>query len=127
MKIVGLIARLLLGLMFTVFGLNGFLHFLHMPHEALPPLAMQYMGAIAGSHMILWAFGVQLITGILLLSGFFVPLALVLLGPVIATILLYHGLMDPGGIRNGLIAFALWLLVFFSVRDSFVGIFRARA
>ena len=126
MRIVGIIARILLGIMFVVFGLNGFLHFLHMKMPAMSPLAMQYMGAIAHSHMLQWAFAVQLVTGLMLLAGFFVPLALVLLGPIIANILLFHGLMDPKGIGNGLIAFVLWLIVFFSVRDHFAGIFRAR-
>ncbi len=126
MKIVGLIARVLLGLMFTVFGLNGFLHFLHMSGEGMPPLALQYMGAIAQSHMIQAAFAVQLITGLMLLAGIFVPLALVLLGPVLANILLFHATMAPKGIVNGFVAFVLWLIVFWSVRDSFAPLFRAK-
>lgn len=126
MRIVGTIARLLLGLMFTVFGLNGFLHFLHMKGEAMSPLAGQYMGAIAQSHMLQAAFAVQLGTGLLLLAGVFVPLALVLLGSVIANILLFHATMAPKGIVNGLAAFVLWLVVFWSVRESFAGIFRVR-
>ncbi len=126
MRIAGLIARILLGLMFTVFGLNGFFHFIPMKGGPMSPLAMQYMGAIAQSHMLQAAFAVQLVTGLMLLSGFFVPLALVLLGPVIANILLFHATMDPKGIVNGLVAFALWLVVFFSVLPSFAGIFRAR-
>ena len=127
MKIVGLIARILLGLMFTVFGLNGFLHFIPMKGGPISPLAMQYMGTIAQSHMLTYAYAVQLLTGLMLLAGFFVPLALVLLGPVLANILLYHGTMDPKGIMPGLVAFALWLLVFVSVLPSFAGLFRARA
>ncbi len=126
MRIAGTVARILLGLMFTVFGLNGFLHFLPMKGGPLSPLAMQYMGAIAGSHILQIAFAVQLVTGLMLLAGVFVPLALVLLGPVLANILLYHGTMDPKGIAPGLVAFALWLIVFFSVLPSFGGIFRAR-
>ena len=126
MRIVVVGARLLLGLMFTVFGLNGFLHFLHMKEEPMSPLAMQYMGAIGHSHMLQAAFAVQLGTGLLLLSGFFVPLALVLLGPVIANILLFHATMAPKGIGNGLVAFLLWLVGFFSVRGSFAPLFRPR-
>ena len=126
MRIVSIIARLLLGLMFTVFGLNGFLHFLPMKMGPMSPLAMQYLSAISQSHMMQAAFAVQLVTGIMLLAGVFVPLALVLLGPVLANILLFHALMDPRGILNGLVAFVLWLIVFFTVRDSFAGIFRAR-
>ena len=127
MKIVGTVARVLLGLMFTVFGANGFLHFLHMKGEPMSPLAMQYMGAIAQSHMLDAAFAVQLIAGLMLLSGFFVPLALVLLGPIIGTILLFHATMAPKGIMNGLVAFVFWLVVFVSVRKSFAPLFQPRA
>lgn len=126
MKIVGTVARILLGLLFTVFGLNGFLHFLHMKSGAMSPLALEYLGSIAQSRMLAVAFVIQLVTGLMLLAGFFVPLALVLLGPVLGTILLFHLTMDPGGIGPGLVAFILWLLVFFSVRSSFDGIFRSR-
>ena len=126
MKIAGTAARLLLGLMFTVFGANGFLHFLPMKGDPMPPLAMQYMGAIAQSHMLQAAFAVQLVTGLMLLSGFFVPLALVLLGPIIGTILLFHATMAPKGILNGVVAFVLWLAVFATVRGSFAPLFQPR-
>ncbi len=121
MKIAALIARYLLGLMFTVFGLNGFFHFLPMPP---PPsgLAGQYMAALGGSHYFVAVFLVQLIGGVLLLANRFVPLALILLGPIIVNILLYHILMDPKGIPPGLVALALWLAVFYSVRSAFTGV-----
>ena len=92
----------------------------------MSPLALQYMGAIAQSHMLAAAFAVQLLTGLLLLSGFFVPLALVLLGPVIGNILLFHATMAPKGILNGLVALLFWLIVFVSVRKSFAPLFQAR-
>ncbi len=124
MKIAALVARYLLGVMFFVFGLNGFLHFLKQP----PPtgLALTYFTAMAGSHIMDVVYLIQLIGGVLLLAGRFVPLALTLLGPVIANILLYHLTMDPKGIPPGLLAFVLWLVVFYSVRSAFAGIFAAR-
>jgi len=124
MKVAATIARLLLGLMFTVFGLNGFLHFIKQP----PPtgLAAQYMGSIAQAHWFPVIFGIQLITGLMLLSGYFVPLALVLLGPILGTILLFHVTMAPSGLPPGLLAFVLWLIIFFRYRENFAGIFRAR-
>ena len=73
MKYVFVIARVLLGLVFTVFGLNGFLHFL--PTPPVPGLAGQFMGALLGSHYYVIAFGAQLIGGLLLLSNRYVPLA----------------------------------------------------
>ncbi len=124
MKIAATIARLLLGLIFTVFGLNGFLHFLKQP----PPtgLAAQYLGSIAQGHWFPIIFGIQLVTGLMLLAGYFVPLALVLLGPILGNILLFHVTMAPSGLPPGLLAFVLWLIVFFYYRENFAGIFRAR-
>ena len=124
MKIAFLIARNLLGLMFVVFGLNGFLHFLKQP----PPtgLALQFGMALGAAHYFVPVFALQLLGGLILLSNRYVPLGLVLLGPVIVNILLYHLLMDPKGIPPGLLAFLLWLVVFYSVRSAFAGIFAAK-
>ena len=121
MKIVTLAARILLGLMFLVFGLNGFLHFIHQP----PPtgLALQYFMVLSASHIMVVVFLLQVIGGALLLVNRFVPLALVLLGPVIVNILLFHITMEPAGLPPGLVALVLWLIVFYSVRSVFAGIF----
>ncbi len=125
MKIAVLIARILLGLMFVVFGLNGFLNFLHAP---MPPgTAGQFMGAIGTTHYFHVVSAVQLLGGILLLAGQFIPLALVLLGPVIFNILLFHITMAPAGLPPGLLAFVLWLIIFFGVRHAFAGIFARTA
>jgi len=122
-KVAALITRILLGLMFTIFGLNGFIHFLQMPAPA-NPLAVQYMTVLTESHYFAFVFLVQLIAGILLLIGRFVPLALALLAPVLANILLYHSLMDPSGLPLGIFATLLWLVAFWSVRSAFYGILR---
>jgi putative oxidoreductase len=121
MKIAVLIARILLGLMFLVFGLNGFLNFLHAPMPT--GSAGQYMGVLFVTHYIHVVFLVQLLGGLLLLSGQFIPLALVLLGPVIFNILLFHVTMQPAGLPPGLLAFVLWLIIFWGVRHAFAGIF----
>ncbi len=121
MRIAATIARYLLGLMFTVFGLNGFLHFIHQPPPT-SPLALQYMTVMVASHYFVLVFLVQLVAGILLLVGRFVPLALTLLAPVLVNILMFHALMDPAGAGPGVLATVLWLLVFFSVRRAFFGI-----
>ena len=121
MKIAVLIARILLGLLFTVFGLNGFLHFIPMQ----PPtgLAGQYMGALFVSHFLVVVFLLQLIGGVLLLANRFVPLALLLLGPVLVNILLFHAFMAPEGLPMALFAIVLWLTVFAGVRRVFAGVF----
>jgi putative oxidoreductase len=66
---------------------------------------------------------VQVVGGLLLLSGQFIPLALVLLGPVIVNILLFHISMQPAGLPPGLLATVLWFIVFYGVRQAFAGIF----
>lgn len=125
MKIGMAIARVLLGLMFVVFGLNGFLHFIPQPPPPPGP-AMQYMGAMGATHYFVPVFALQFIGGLLLLTNFYVPLGLTLLGPVIVNILLYHGLMEPKGIAPGIVAAVLWLVVAYSVRSAFAGIFQQR-
>lgn len=125
MKTVSLLARLLLGLIFLVFGLNGFLNFIPMP----PPtgVAGQYMGALFVTHYLVAVFLLQLTGGALLLANRFVPLALVLLGPVVVNILLFHALMAPAGLPLALVVAALWLIVFFGARRAFSGIFTVHA
>ncbi len=95
MRYVILGARIIEGLIFLIFGLNGLLHFFN------PPLptgdALTWFGIMAGHHWINFVAVIQLIGGLLLLVGRFVPLALTLLAPVIVNILLYHALLWPHG------------------------------
>ena len=126
MKIAALIARILLGLIFVVFGLNGFLNFLNM--GPMPTgLAGQFLGALAQSHYLFVVAALQVVGGALLLVNRFVPLALVLLGPVIVNILLYHLLMAPAGILLAIVVTILWVIVFLRHRQYFSGIFVQRA
>jgi len=118
MKTASIIARFLLGLMFTVFGLNGFLNFIHQPPLA-NPLAMQFFVAISASHFAGFFFAIQLLGGLLLLSGFFVPLALTLLAAEIYNILAFHLTLAPATIAPALLAAFLWVLVFLQYRQSF--------
>jgi uncharacterized membrane protein YphA (DoxX/SURF4 family) len=121
MKIAVIVARILLGLMFLVFGLNGFLNFLHLP---MPPgAAGQYMGVLFVSHYLAVVFLLEVVGGALLLSGRFIPLALVLLGPVVFNILLFHTFLFPAGFPPALVAAILWFIVFYGVRQAFTGIF----
>jgi uncharacterized membrane protein YphA (DoxX/SURF4 family) len=118
MKNVSVIARYLLGLLFTVFGLNGFFNFIHQPPPA-NPLAIQFFVAISASHFAAFFFAVQLIGGLLLLSGFFVPLALTLLAAELYNILAFHLTLAPASIPPALVASVLWVLVFLQYRPSF--------
>ena len=126
MKILTLIARLLLGLIFVVFGLNGFLNFLNM--GPMPTgLAGQFIGALSLSHYYWVVAALQVAGGVLLLVGRFVPLALVLLGPVIVNIVLYHVFLNPSGVALAIVVVILWLIVFYGYRQYFSGIFVQRA
>jgi len=125
MKIVTLIARLLLGLVFVVFGLNGFFNFLNM--GPMPSgLAGQFIGALALSHYFWVVAALQVAGGVLLLVNRFVPLGLVLLGPVIVNIILYHVFLNPTGIGLAIVVAILWLIVFYGHRQYFSGIFVQR-
>jgi putative oxidoreductase len=125
MKIVTLIARLLLGLIFVVFGLNGFLNFISM--GPMPTgLAGQFVGALALSHYFWVVAALQVAGGVLLLVNRFVPLGLVLLGPVIVNIVLYHVFLNLTGIALAIVVVILWLIVFYAHRQYFSGIFVQR-
>jgi putative oxidoreductase len=125
MKIAVLIARILLGLIFVFFGLNGFLNFLHAP---MPPgQAGQFIGVLFGSFYMHVIFLVQLVGGVLLLSGQFIPFALILLGPVLVNILLFHISFQPAGLPPGVLSALLWFIIFFGYRRSFAGVFEQKA
>jgi uncharacterized membrane protein YphA (DoxX/SURF4 family) len=94
MKTTTTVIRILLGLIFTVFGLNGFLHFI--PMEPLPQPATDFFGALAATaYMIRLIFFGQLIGGVLLLTGVAVPLALVILAPIVVNILFFSSVSGP--------------------------------
>ncbi len=124
MKIATQSARILLGLIFLTFGLNGFLHFIPMP----PPsgLAGQYLGVLFASHYLVAVFLLQAIGGALLLVNRFIPVALVLLGPILVNILLFHSLMAPSGLPLAILALVLWLTVYAGARRAFAGVFACR-
>jgi putative oxidoreductase len=125
MKITSIVARYLLGLTFTVFGLNGFLNFIHQPPPA-NPLAMQFLVSVSESHFAAFFFAIQLLGGLLLLSGYFVPLALTMLAAELYNILAFHITLAPASIPPALVASVLWVLVFLQYRQSFKGIFSAK-
>ena len=114
MRTVSVIARYLAGVIFLVFGLNGFLNFIPLP------------GALYVSHYLWLIFAFQVIAGVLLLVNRYVPLAVAVLAPVIFNILVFHALMAPSGLGLALFVAILWGVVFASVRSAFTGILEAR-
>jgi putative oxidoreductase len=124
MKITIVIARFLLGLIFLVFGLNGFLHFI--PASLPSGTAGQFVGALFVSNYLVVVFLLQIVAAILLLTNRYIPLALTLLAPVIVNILLFHVLMALSGLPLALVVTVLWFVVFLSVRSAFTGLWQQR-
>jgi putative oxidoreductase len=124
MKIASLVARLLLGVIFVVFGLNGFLHFIKAPMPT--GIAGQFVGAIFASGFWVVIFGVQVISGVLFLAGRFVPLALVLIGPMIVNIICFHALMGAPGLPLAIVVAVLWAIVAIRNKQHLAGIFVQR-
>jgi len=111
-------ARILLGLVFFVFGLNGFLQF--MPQPPLPEGAGAFMGALAATgYMFPLIKGTEVVAGLLLLGGRFVPLALVLLAPVIVNITLFHLVLAPVNLVMVALLLALEGYLAWAYRDAF--------
>jgi hypothetical protein len=112
----------LLGLILLVFGLNGFFNFLHIAGPT--GVAAQFVGAIFVSHFYVVIFLLQIVPAVLLLANRYVPLALTILGPIIFNIICIQIFMIRAGLPLAIVVTVLWLLVAYSVRSAFSGIFQ---
>lgn len=120
-----LILSILLGLVYFVFGLNGFLQFLPMP--PLPVPASDFIGAmIHTGYLFPLVKGIEVFCGFLLLTGFWVPLALVLLAPISVNILLFHIFLAAEGAPMALAIVVTHLILGFLYRDRYSTLFQAR-
>ncbi|MEM1205327.1 MAG: DoxX family membrane protein [Acidobacteriota bacterium] len=119
-------ARLLLGLIFTAFGINYFVPFLPVPE--LPPAAGAFFGALAESGYMLPLVKItEVVGGLMLLAGLFVPLALTILAPVVVNIVLFHVFLEPSGLPMGIALVALQVFLAWGYRDAFAGVLEARS
>jgi putative oxidoreductase len=126
MRIVALVARILLGLIFFVFGLNGFLQFVPVP-PGLPANAVAFTSLLMSTHYIYLTAGVQVLCGALLLIGRYVPLALVALAAMIVNIITFHITMMPQTlVPMPLLVVILWFLVAWPLRANSAGILAAK-
>lgn len=118
-------SRILLGLVFFVFGLNGFLQFI--PQPPMPEKAGMFMGALAAAgYMFPLIKGVEVVGGAMLLSNRFVPLALAIVAPNVVNIVLFHAVLAPAGLPVALVVLALEIVLAWSYRDSYASMLRAR-
>jgi uncharacterized membrane protein YphA (DoxX/SURF4 family) len=123
MKIATIIARILLGLVFVVFGSNIFLHFIPMPPQK-PSLATDFSQALMESHYMYVVGFLQVAGGLILLIGRFIPLGLTLLGPVIVNILCFHIFMEHTGWQVASVVAALALFLLWRHRSNFAGLLK---
>ena len=121
MRVATVIARVLLGLIFLVFGSNAFLHFLPMP--PLPQgVTGEYLHSFFASGYVYVIGALQVIGGLLLLIGRFVPLGLTILGGIIVNIWIFHLLMAPEGVPTAIVVTILELFLIWRYRNAFKGI-----
>jgi hypothetical protein len=112
--------RVLMGFIFFVTGLNGFLNFIPQPSKPLPEGAIAFAGAMVKTgYLFQLAMGTQLLVGTLLLVNRFVPLALALIAPVIVNIIAFHIFLAPSGIIPGLVVLALEIYLAWAYRKAY--------
>ena len=122
------VARVLLGLMFFVFGLNGFLNFIPPPKGPMPEGAIAFAGAMMKTGYLLQLVkGTEVIVGLLLLINRFVPLALALIAPVVVNIVAFHAFLAPSGLPMTIVILALELYLAWAYRNSFRPMLAQRA
>jgi hypothetical protein len=115
-------SRIVLGLIFTVFGLNGFLGFI--PQPPAPAAAGAFAGALAASGYIFPVLkGIEIVAGVLLLARVAVPFALTVLAPIVLNIVLYHLFLAPGGLAIAIVVLTTELYLAWTYRTSFAPLF----
>ena len=121
------VARILMGVLFLITGLNGFLRFLPQP-STMPQGAAAFGAALMNTgYMFPLIMGTQTIVGVLLLVNRFVPLALVLIAPVVVNIIGFHVFLAPAGIGPGLVALGLEIYLVWAYRNSYRTMLAPRA
>ena len=119
-------ARVVLGLIYFVFGLNFFLHFIPTPPQAEGPAATFAAGLFQSGYFFPFLKGLEITMGALLLAGLFVPLTLVILMPVTLNILLFHTFLTDNAVMS-VVILALHLYLAWSYRDYYKPLFHRRS
>jgi uncharacterized membrane protein YphA (DoxX/SURF4 family) len=120
MKILAFLARILLGLNFFIFGLNGFVGFIKLP--PMSGHAGEFIGAMVATKYMWVVKGLEVVGGALLLLGR-VPLGLTLLGPVVVNIVLFDALMDRKSFPMAAVIGALSLFLLWRNQEAFPALF----
>jgi uncharacterized membrane protein YphA (DoxX/SURF4 family) len=116
-----IIARILLGLLFLIMGLNGFFYFIPAPKTPMPAEAMDFAMALDKSgYMNQLVSGTQVVVGVLLLLNIFVPLALAIIAPVVVNIIAFHVFLSSAMITPGIIVAVLEIYLAWAYRNAFL-------
>ena len=126
-SIIVISARVVLGLIYFVFGLNFFLQFLPPQPHPEGVVAAFTGGLFQSGYFFPVLKGIEVVAGALLLIGFFVPLALVVVFPISVQILLFHVILAPAGAPMGIIIIALNLYLAWVYRDHYKPLFERKA
>ncbi|HYG17428.1 MAG TPA: DoxX family membrane protein [Ohtaekwangia sp.] len=129
-KSIAIIAgRTALGLIFFVFGLNFFLHFIPMPPPPdTPGVAEAFTGGLFQSgYFFPMLKGIEVVLGFLLIIGLFVPLSLVILMPISLNILLFHAFLAPESLAMSVVILILNLFVAWGYRDHYKSLFHSKS
>ena len=124
-RIVTAIVRVLLGLMFLVFGLNGFLNFIPAPKDLPPDLVTVSTGLMKGGYMTVVS-ATEILVALLLLINLFVPLALALLAPIVVGIITFHIAIAPATIVPGIVVLVMELYLAWAYRGAFRPMLQAK-
>jgi uncharacterized membrane protein YphA (DoxX/SURF4 family) len=119
------IVRVLLGLMFLVFGLNGFLNFIPAPKDLPPDLVTVSTGLMKGGYMTVVS-ATEILVALLLLTNLFVPLALALLAPIVVGIITFHVAVAPATIVPGIVVLVMELYLAWAYRGAFRPMLQAK-
>ena len=124
-RIAAAIARILLGVAFMIFGLNGFLNFMPAPKDLPPDIVTVSMGLMKGGYMNVVS-AVEILAAVFLLTNRFVPLALTLLAPILVGILTFHIATSLGMIVPGAVLSLIELYLAWSYRKAFCPMLAAK-
>ena len=118
--------RILSGVLYVIFGLNGFLVFIPVP-ETLPPDVLDFLNALTGSGYMMQLIGTtQIVAGVLLVVNRFVPLALALLVPFLVNSIAFHVVLEPTGLPMAGVFVAIEIYLAWVYRDAFRSMLQAK-
>ena len=116
--------RVLTGLMFTGSAIAGMMGKVPPPE---PEAAKAFMDVLLSSGLLYLVKALELLCGLALISGFFVPLALLVLAPIIVNIAFFHVALDPSGLMVAVVLAVLWVGNAVAHRSLFLPLLQARA